>query len=437
MISTEILGLLGFILLFVILLMGVPIALGAALIGFLGLWFISGSDAALNILGVVPFSRANSYMFIVIPLFVFMGFLAFYCGIPTRAFEAARKWLGHIPGGLAMAVIFGNAAFGACSGSSVAACATMGRLTIPEMLKLNYSPRIATGVVAATGSFAAMIPPSGMAVVYAIMANTSVGQQLLAGLFPGLITAFLFAIQIYIMVKLKPTLGGGKATSYSWPERFRALPPTWGVLLIALVIIGGIYSGVFTPIEAAGISAFIAFILLLITRGINKWASFLDSLRETGTTTAMVFLLIVGFTIFAHFISLSRLPSAIVGWITILNLNRYIVLTLIVVLYLMLGCFMDALGMMLVTMPMVVPLMQSLGFDLVWFGVMLIKLCEIGAITPPIGVNIYVVKGIAPPGISMGDIFLGALPFLICELVSVVLLAAVPQIALFLPSTMG
>lgn len=435
MIPPEIIGLIGVGLLLALLVTGMPIAMGAMLAGFLGIWYLAGIEPALVTLGTAPFSRAATYVFLIIPLFVLMGYVAFEAGLAKNAFETAKRWLGHIPGGVAMAVIAGNAAFGACSGSSIAATATMGKISLPEMERLNYSPRLAAGVIAATGTFASMIPPSGMLVVYAIMSEVSVGQMLLAGLIPGFITAVLYAALLYLRIKRNPSIAGGIMASSSWRERFRSLPQIWAVGVIAVVIIGGIYTGIFTPIEAAGISAFVSLILLLIRKRLKSWASFKEALLSTGKTTAMIFFLIVGFVIFAHFVALSRLPSSIMDWIFALGLNRYIVLALIIVVYILLGMVMDALGILLVTLSVTLPIITTLGFDPIWFGVIIVKLCEIGAVTPPVGINVYVVKGIAP-NIPMGDVFWGALPFVIADVACLVLLIALPQIVLFLPNTM-
>jgi len=433
---SEIVGLIGVGVLLVFLVIGMPVALAAALTGFLGIWYLSGGTPALGVIGLVPYSKAAFYAFTVLPLFIIMGYFAFHAGLATQAFDTGKRWLGHIPGGLALATVFGNAAFGACCGMSVAAAAIMGRLTLPEMEKLHYKPRLSAGVVAATGTFAAMIPPSGIMVVYAIMTEVSVGKMLMAGLFPGVITAVLYGAMLYLRVKRDPSLSGEAIPPASWRERLDSLPKMWGVVVIALVIIGGIYSGVFTPTEAAAISAFVALLLLLTRRGIARWAGFRDSLLETGRTTAMVFLILIGIVIFATFIALSRLPYSIVEWIAGLAVNRYLVLAGIMLFYIVLGMFMEAIGMLLLSVPVALPIILAMGFDPIWFGVLAVKTIEIALVTPPVGLNVYVVKGVAPH-IPMEEIFRGIVPFILMDVVALALMIAFPQIAMFLPSRMG
>lgn len=433
---SEIIGLIGVGFLLLCLTTGMPIGLAAALVGFFGIWYLVGLSPALGALGLVPYSKAASYAFTVLPLFIIMGYFAFNAGLATKAFETGKRWMGHLPGGLAMATISACAAFGACCGMSVAASAIMGRLVIPEMEKLHYKPQLAAGVVAASGTFAAMIPPSGIMVVYAVMTEVSVGKMLIAGLFPGLITAVLYGLLLYVRVKRNPSLTGDAIPPYPWQERLRSLPQLWSIWVIAGVIIGGIYTGIFTPTEAAAIGAFVSLLLLLIARKTDRWNSFMRSLIETAQTTAMIFLIIVGIVIFAKFLALSRLPYSIVEGISRLELNSYIILGCIMGFYIVLGMFMESIGMLLLSIPVALPIVLSLGFDPIWFGVLVVKTIEIALVTPPVGLNVYVIKGVAPH-ITMEDIFRGGIPFLTMDIIVLILMILFPQIVLFLPNKMG
>ncbi|MBU2497320.1 MAG: TRAP transporter large permease [Proteobacteria bacterium] len=434
--SPEIAGLVGLGVLLLVLATGIPIGLGAALIGFLGIWQLVGLSPALGTLGIAPYSKAAYYAFTVLPLFVVTGYFAFNAGLATKAFETGKRWMGHLPGGLAMATVAACAAFGACCGMSVASCAIMGRLVIPEMEKLHYKPRLAAGVVAASGTFAAMIPPSGIMVVYAIMAEVSVGKMLIAGLFPGLITAILYGGMLYVRVKRNPSLTGDKIHPYPWRARLLSLPHLWSVFLIAVVISGGIYSGIFTPTEAAAIGASVSLAMLLIARRKERWSIFTRSMVETARTTAMIFLIIIGIVIFAKFLALSRLPYSIVEWISGLGLNRYSVLGCMMLFYILLGMFMESIGMLLLSIPVALPIVESLGFDPIWFGVLVVKTIEIALVTPPVGLNVYVIKGVAPH-IRLEDIFLGSIPFLLMDVIVIILMIAFPQIVMFLPNRMS
>ncbi|MCF8062448.1 MAG: TRAP transporter large permease [Deltaproteobacteria bacterium] len=436
MISPELIGLIGIMLLLILLLSGMPIGLGAALIGFFGIWYLAALNTALGAIGLIPYSKAASYEFTVLPLFILMGYLAFNAGLATSAFETGKKCLGHLPAGLAMATITACAAFGACCGMSAASSAIMGRLVIPEMEKLHYKPSLSAGVVAASGTFAALIPPSGIMVVYAIMTEVSVGKMLMAGLFPGLLTAVLYGAMLYTRVKINPSLDGDKLERQSWTVRLRSLPQLWSILVVGVVIIGGIYTGVFTPTEAAGIGALVSLIMLVSQKGIKRWKSFNLALSDTARTTAMIFLIIVGIVIFARFIAMSRLPYSVVGWISALDMNRYVTLTFILIFYVILGMFMEAIGMLLLTIPVALPVIEALGFDPIWFGVLVVKMIEVALVTPPVGLNVYIIKGVAS-NIRMEDMFRGCFPFVLMDLIVIILLILFPQIVLFLPNTMS
>jgi len=431
----QIVGLIGVCLLLILLVIGMPIAFAGALTGLLGCAYLVGFSPAVAIAGLVPLAWTIRYTLTLIPLFMFMGYLAFYAGFPTKAFEAGRKWFGHIPGGEAMATITGCAAFAACSGSAAASNAIFGRVAIPEMEKRGYSKSLSAGVVAASGTFASMIPPSGLMVIYAVMAETSVGKQLMAGLLPGAITAVFYAILLYSLVKLKPSLAYGVDKPAPWKERFASLSNVWGIFLLAVIVVGGIYTGVFTPTESGAAGAFAALILFLFSRTQQPMSNFKKALMETGRTTAMIFLLLIGIMIFARFIAFSRITYDVVAWIGSLDVNRYIIIAIIMLFYLILGMFLEAVAMLILTLSVVIPIVTTLGFDLIWFGVFLVKMTEVAAVTPPVGIGCYIVKGVCPH-ISLGDIFRGAAWFIMADVAVLILLVIWPEIALLIPNSM-
>jgi C4-dicarboxylate transporter DctM subunit len=434
--TSEMVGLMGVGAFLILLALGVPIAFAGALTGFLGLWYLAGISPAMGALGLIPYSEAASYNFTVLPLFIIMGYFAFYSGLATRAFDTGKRWIGHLHGGLALATVIAGAALAACCGMSVASAAITGKLVIPEMEKLRYQPRLITGVVAACGTLATMIPPSSTLVVYAIMTEVSVGKCLIAGVIPGLINAFLYGVLLYLRAKWNPSLTGGLTSPYPWRERLRSVPQVWGVVAIAAVIIGGIYTGIFSPTEAAAIAALISvFLFLILRKSGGRWSIFRQALFETSRATGMIFLIMIGIVIFSRFQAMSRLPYSFVEWISGLGLNRYVIIVLIMGLFFVLGMFVETMGILLLSIPVTYPLILSLGFDPIWYGVFVVKNIEMGMLTPPVGLNIYVIKGLYPQ-YRLEDVFMGAMPFLIVDFVVLALLIVFPEIALFLPGRM-
>jgi C4-dicarboxylate transporter DctM subunit len=433
--ESETIGLLGLLLLVLFVMLGVPIAAAAGLVGFLGICYLAGWTAAFSSFGGATFVVTGNFTFSTIPLYIIMGYFAFNAGLAEEAFEAGRRWLRHIAGGLSMATVVACAAFGACSGASSASAAVFSKMAIPAMLKMNYHPRLAAGVVAASGTLAAIIPPSGIMIVYAVLVEVPIGKQLIAGLIPGLLTAAVYGLSLYIRVRRNPAIAGGIQDPAPWKERLSALPRMWGVIVIAVVIVGGITTGVMTPTESAAIGAVVALIMLLSNRRIPKWRSFTNAVRETGVTTAMVILIFVGVTVFSSFLALSRLPNAIIEGIAELAVNRWLIVIGIMVLFLILGCFLNAIAIVSICIPIIAPIVKALGFDLIWFGVLTVKVCEIGCITPPVGLTAYVVNSVAK--IPLGEVFRGSLPFIWMDLVVLALLILIPQISLYLPSLAG
>jgi tripartite ATP-independent transporter DctM subunit len=386
-----------------------------------------------KVVGFLPYGIVAHYSLSVIPLFIIMGYYAFYAGLTDDIFFTARQWIGHLPGGLAIATVFGCAGFAACTGASTASAAIMGRVAIPEMRKYGYHPRLAAGVVAASGTLASLIPPSVILVIYGIITEQSIGALLIGGFIPGVVSAAIYAGMIYVRVKISPELGKLQP-AVSWKAKFFALRGTWGVLVLIVLIIGGIYSGVFTPTEAGGAGAFGAFLMALSMRRLS-WAQFKESLLETGRTTIMIFSIIVGVLIFVRFLALTGLPTSFADFVLDLPLSPTVIVMLILCIYIFLGMFLDAIGMMMLTLPIVFPAVVGLGFDPIWFGIIVVKMCEICLITPPVGLNCYIVRSVAPD-IPLEEVFRGILPFIAMDVFTVALFMVFPGIITFLPSRM-
>jgi tripartite ATP-independent transporter DctM subunit len=428
-----ILGFLGLAAIFVLVVLGMRIAFATALVGFVGLSVIKNMGVAASVVGFLPHGIVAHYSLSVIPLFIIMGYYAFYAGLTDDVFFTARQWVGHLPGGLAIASVFGCAGFAACTGASTASAAIMGRVAIPEMRKYGYHPRLAAGVVAASGTLASLIPPSVILVIYGIITEQSIGALLIGGFIPGVISAAIYAVMIYTRVKISPELGQVQPKA-SWKERFVSLRRTWGVLLLIFLVIGGIYSGIFTPTEAGGAAAFSAFLMALFMRRLTI-ERLKESLLETGRTTIMIFSIIVGVLIFVRFLALTGLPSSFAEFILGLQVPRLLILLMILSVYIFLGMFLDAIGMLMLTLPIIFPAVVSLGYDPIWFGIIAVKMCEICLITPPVGLNCYIVRSVAPD-IPLEEIFRGIIPFVAMDILTVALFIVFPQIITFLPSHM-
>ncbi len=431
--SPEITGILGILLMFLLLALRMYIGMAMALVGFLGLWFLIGFDAGISILGITPLAEGSSYTLSVIPLFVLMGQFAFASGISTDIYKTVYTWMGHFRGGLAMATVIACAGFAAICGSSLATGATMGMVAIPEMKKYRYDNRLSTGSVAAGGTLGILIPPSIGFVIYGILTEVSIGKLFMAGFIPGILLAILFTITIYIQCAINPRMGP-KGQKRSWQAKIRALAGTWGMLLLFIIVIGGIYMGVFTPTEAAGIGAFGAFLISIFKRKMS-WNKLVECLMESGKTTAMIFLIIIGANIFSTFLGLARLPMGLADFVAGLAFPKMIILSGIIVIFIILGCVMDCYAIMILTVPIIFPVIEAMQFDPIWFGVLMVIVLEIGLITPPVGLNVFVLKG-AAPDVPLTVIFKGIWPFLLTALVAIILLIVFPQIALFLPSLM-
>ncbi|MBA7639664.1 C4-dicarboxylate TRAP transporter large permease protein DctM [subsurface metagenome] len=434
-IDPTLVGVLGFIIFLALLLgTGLPIGIGMAVVGFFGIWVMKGGPVALQAVYQLPYTCIASWLLSVIPMFIFMGYIAFYAGFTRDAYDAAYKWVGRLPGGLAISTLMGGAAFGACCGSSVAATAALGKIALPEMEGYHYDRRLAAGTVAMGGTLAALIPPSILLVLYGVVVEQSIGELLIAGILPGLLSMFCFIILVVVRVRLRPQLAP-RGEKFSWKEKLLSLKGVIGIAIIFLAVIGGIYTGIFTPTEAGALGAFTCLILSLIMRRMN-WVRFKETLHESLRVYSSIFLIILGAYMFIRFLALTRLPIDFAEFITSLPVHPMTVLAGIILVYLILGCFMDAIGLLLLTVPFIFPTVLALGFDLIWFGVIVVKMLEIALLTPPVGIQAYVLKSVAPH-LSLGDIFMGFLPFFLVDVILVVgLLVAFPQISLLLPGMM-
>jgi len=426
-------GIIGIFVLFGLMLLGMPIGLAMGLTGFLGIYAISGTDAALIRLALTAFSTTNSYIISLLPLFTLMGELAFISGITQDAYYAGYKWIGYRPGGLAMATIAGCASFAAVCGSSIATAATMGSAALPEMRRYNYNPSLSTASVAAGGTLGILIPPSMGFVLYGLLTEQSIGKLLISGILPGILLSLLFIIVIMIWTKIDPK-AGPSGPKFSWSEKFTALKNVWPVFLLFFLVIGGIYTGIFTTTEAAAIGTFCTFLIALGKRKLNK-ENLILSFNATLRTTGMIFVLIICAQIFSYFIAVSRVSASLASFIIGLPVPPIGILIAVLILYLLLGCVMEVFSAMLIITPIIYPMIIELGFHPIWFGVITVIMLEMGLITPPVGMNVFVIAGIARD-VPMYTIFKGIWPFVFAMAICIVLLILFPEIALFLPYRM-
>lgn len=415
------------------LFLGLPIAWGMLLVGTLGFAFFTGLEAALTMAAQTSYDTAMSYSFTVLPLFILMGNLVNASGLSKDLYKAAHAFIGHLRGGLAMATIVACGAFSALCGSSMATTAAMGRVAMPNMRKYNYDDRLATGSIAAGGTLGILIPPSVMMVVYGILTETDIGKLFAAGFLPGMIAMLMYLITVMIITAINPNLGrpGEKA---SWRERFEATKGVMAITVLFIVIMGGIYGGVFTPTEAAGIGAAATFLLTLKRRGWQP-RMYLTVLIEAAQTTAIMFALVIGALVFTNFLTVAGLPNQLLGFIQGLDVSPIVVILIICAIYLVLGCFLETMSMVMLTVPIFYPIVASLGFDLVWFGIIVVVAAEISLITPPLGLNIFMIKNVMPD-VPLGTIIRGVTPFVMMDIVRLLLLVFVPWIVLVVPNSM-
>ncbi len=427
-------GVAGVILLLVLLLVGVPIGFAMAFTGILGLWIVEGAAPAMAHAALIPWEHGRDFIFVTVPLFVLMGQLFYHAGLATDLYEGLRKWVGRVPGGLAISSVLACGGFGAVTGSSIATVATMGTIVMPEMRRYGYDSRLATGALAASGTLGILIPPSLIFIFYGVMTETSIGALFVAGIIPGVITALMFSTIILARCLYTPLLGP-KGPPSSWRERLFALGRLGPVAGLFLLIIGGIYAGVFTPTEAAGIGCTGVLFVALVRRKLNA-AAIGAALRGAALISSMIFTIIIGGYVVARFLAVTGLTDMLVELIIAAELGRIGFLLLLVALYFVLGAMLDVFGMLVLTIPFIFPVVGELGIDPIWFGVFVVVMAELALITPPIGANVFVMRRVAPE-VPMEEIFRGVLPFVAGELAVLALLILFPELALWLVERMG
>ena len=425
---------LGIAFMFLLIGLHIPIGVSMALAGLVGFGFLAGFGPAVSLFATEPAGVIANLDLAVIPLFLLMGSLAGVSGLSSDIYRLAYALVGHRRGGLALATIGGCAGFGAVCGSSIATAATMGRVALPEMIERGYAPTLASGSIAAGGTLGMLIPPSVIMVIYAFLAEQFVITLFIAALIPGVLAVVLYFIAIGIFVRLQPE-SGPIGEKMDWPERLRVFFQSWAVLFLMVAVIGGIYGGIFTVTEAASLGVGLAF-FFTIPRGRLNRETFIQVMRETASNSALIYVIISGASIFTYFITATKMPDALVTQIAAMELHPLMVIFVLMVVYLILGSIFDTIAAMVITMPFVFPLIVSMGYSPIWWGVVLVMVIEIGMITPPIGLNVFVIFGVART-IPLGTIFRGILPFLYADLVRLTLIILLPALVLWLPKTLG
>ncbi len=431
--TPTLIGIAGILILVVLIFLKTPVGFAMALVGLGGFGFIVSFDSAMNMFAKDLFDIFGSYNLTVIPLFILMGQVAFNAGISTRLFNSAYKFMGHWPGGLAIATIGACAGFSAICGSTNATAATMASVTLPEMKKYGYKDSLATGVVAAGGSLGILIPPSVIFIIYGIMTEQSIGKLFMAGILPGIMLTLLFIIAVIIWVSINPELAP-KGPSASLKEKLISLYGLIETILLFILVMGGLFIGLFTPTEAGAVGAFGTIVISVIRRNINA-AGLIKSLLETTRISCMILVIVAGATVFGHFLAITRIPFDIANWVAGLNMPPFAIMAMIIMIYLAGGCFIDALALIMLTVPIFYPVIDSLGYNPMWFGVIIVLVTQIGVITPPVGINVYVVNSVARD-VPLQVIFKGVLPLLIALLIGTLIMIPFPQIATFLPELM-
>jgi len=430
-VNSIVIGIIGTVILVLIFCLGMPVGFAMAFVGLVGFCCLVSPEAGLSILARDVFTTFSSYSLTVIPMFIFMGSIAFASGISRRLYDTSHIIFGQMRGGLVMATIAGCAGFAAICGSTNATAAAMGRVSLPEMKRYNYDDSLATGSVAAAGSLGILIPPSTIFMVYGILTEQSIGKLFIAGIFPGLLLAILFIGVVFLICWRNPLLAP-PAEATSWKEKIAGLSGIIETLVLFILVIGGLFLGWFSPMQAGAVGTAGVLLIGLIRRQLD-WQGFLSATKDTLRITCQVIIIVTGAIVFGHFIAVTKIPLILADWVGGLALPTVAVMGVIVLIYLLGGFFMDALAMITLTIPITYPLVLGLGFDPIWFGVIIVLVTEMGVITPPVGINVYVIKGIAED-VPLETIFKGIFPFLGALIVAVGILMAFPQIATFLPS---
>jgi tripartite ATP-independent transporter DctM subunit len=435
--SPTLIGIIGIFVMLLVFLSRMPVAYVMAMIGYMGFSIMISGKGGLNLLSRNIYDVFASYGLTTIPLFILMGQLAFNSGISRRLYDTAYKYLGSTRGGLAMATVAACTAFGAVCGSSPATAATMATVGLPEMKRYNYADELATGSVASGGGLGMIMPPSVVLIVYGILTEQSIGALFVAGVFPAILVTILFIISIYIRCRFAPEQGP-PGESFPWKVKIKSLLGMGETLIVFILVMGGLFIGLFTPTEAAAVGSFGVLAVSLIRRQLT-WQGFVRSLYETLRTSCMVMLLIAGAVVFGKFLAVTRIPFDLAAWVGGFDLPPFIIMAIVIGIYFIGGCFMDALAFVTLTVPIFFPVVMSLGYDPIWFGIIIVMVTEMGVITPPVGINVYVVYGVAKSvigGVPLESIFKGIIPFLLAVIIGTIILMVLPQIILFLPTLM-
>lgn len=440
MINFFVIGMTCFLLLLILIIIGINIAIAFFVTGIIGVGIMIGFDGSFKLLGTSLYYIIATPSFASLPLFILMGALAGKTGFAKDAYDGISTLFGKIRGSLAIATCFGCAAFGTVSGSSLATAVLFGKIALPEMKRFKYGTALSVGVVAASGTFAAMIPPSKLFILYAIMTNQSVGKLFMAGLIPGIVTAIVYSLIIVVWVHRDPTMAPPVSKEQikensKWVNKFTAIRKIFPLLFVGFLILGGIYFGFFSPVEAGAAGTFIIFIIGILTKKFNT-NDVREGLKESAKTTSMTFFIIIGALYFSRVIALSQVPKVLVNTISTLNIPSFYILSLVIMIWFFLGMFIISTGNVAITVPIVVPILTQLGYDPIWIGVICLKMMEIGAVTPPVGLNVYVLKGVVGDEVPINTIFKGIWPFVIGDFIVLILLILFPKIALFLPNLM-
>lgn len=426
-------GLYSLIALLILLILGMPVAFAMAVVGFVGYWTVSGLGAAFHMIGMIPWEKVTTYTFTVVPLFVLMGNVAFHCRFGREVFETGRQWVGHFPGGLAQATVIGSAFFGAATGSTIASAATMAKIAVPEMEKYGYDEGLAVSSVAASGTMASMIPPSVAMALYGMVTEQSIAKMLIAGIIPGFLMACSYLFQIYLRCYLNPMLGPARPRA-TWKARFRSLKGVLWIAIIFLIVMVGIYTGVCTPTEAGALGAAGTLLLGIVSRRL-KLGSLWESVLDTVKTVGMIYAIAAGAFIYNALIAVSRVPDVSADFISSLPLPSMGILIAIMIFYIILGTFMDGIAILFLTMPTIFPIVISMGWNPIWFGILFIHVYEMGMITPPFGLTLFACQAVLPH-VDSRTIMYGRIPFIISDICVLSILLTFPQIATFLPSLM-
>ncbi len=432
---TEI-GIAGIVVALLLIAFRVPIAVALGLVSIIGIMFLTSVRAGWGIISAVPFNFIGNWALTAVPMFLLMGFTCATTGLTEGLFRAMRIFLARLPGGLAVTGVAATALFASASGSSVATASAMARIAVPEMLRHRYAPSLASGVIAASGTLGSLIPPSILMVLYGIYAEVSIGKLFMAGFLPGLVSALLYMTMIVVRVKLNPELAGRTDERYSLGEKLDSIKDVWPLPVLIFSVLGGIFTGLFSPTEAGAIGAFVA-VLIALSRGALTWPACKKALTYTAIGTSSIFIILIGTLFFTRFLALSGLPMTLSDFVLSATSGDWFLIILgVAVIYVVLGMFIESIGLMLLTLPIILPLVSGAGMDLIWFGIIVVKLLEIGLITPPIGLNVYVIKGALGNQVSLQEIFRGVTWFLVMDVIALAIIIALPALSLWLPAIM-